>query len=66
MNNVIKFPPPWEVYEFSWGTAVKHRKGRWSSAFISNKDGTESQYIDFTKIHGTSIEIDDAGIRFLS
>jgi len=26
---------PWEVVRFPWGTAVRHRKGKWDVAFLS-------------------------------
>lgn len=27
---------PWEVREFAWGTAVKHKKGEYTNLFLRN------------------------------
>ncbi|WP_179107175.1 hypothetical protein [Sediminibacillus massiliensis] len=52
----IKDFKPYEVVEFDWGTAVRHRNGKWEKLFIS-PDGQE---IDVTNIevilHGNGIE----------
>jgi hypothetical protein len=33
MDNVTDLSP-WESVKFSWGTAVRHRKGRWTNVFL--------------------------------
>lgn len=46
---------PWEVVRFSWGTAVRHRKGKWNVAFLS-PDAYEINLED------VDAELSDAGI----
>ncbi len=32
-DNIVELNP-WETVEFQWGTATRHRKGRWDSVFL--------------------------------
>ena len=48
---------PWEVYEFPWGSAVKHVKGKWDKLFIK----PDAQEIDVSVLH---IELGNQGIYF--
>jgi len=57
MNNVVDFLP-YEVYEFYWGTAVKHRNGRWEKIFLK----TDGQEIDVSHL---DIIVHENGIEFL-
>ncbi len=45
---------PWEVVEFSWGTAVRKRNGDWTHVFIGDQE------LDVTgmnvRLHGNGIE----------
>lgn len=47
---------PWEVVEFSWGTAVRKRNGDWTHVFIGDQE------LDVT---GMNVRIYDNGIEFL-
>jgi hypothetical protein len=47
---------PYEVVEFSWGTAVRHRKGKWETLFLK-PDGQE---IDVSKMN---VVLHDNGIE---
>ena len=49
----------WEVYEFSWGTAVREqRTGKWTNIFLK-PDGQE---IDVSCLN---VELHENGIEFL-
>lgn len=50
---------PWEVVEFAWGVAMKHRKGRWEKLFLA----PDAQEIDVSKL---DIILDDEGITILT
>ena len=47
----------WEVYVFPWGTAVRHRRGKWQKVFL--KGGQE---IDVSNM---DVIIDEYGITFI-
>ena len=49
---------PWEVVEFDWGTAVRHRSGRWDTVFIR----PTGQEID---VSGIDVILHDNGIEFI-
>ncbi len=49
---------PYELVEFAWGTAVKHRNGRWEKVFIKPL----AQEIDVTEL---DVVLHDNGIEFL-
>lgn len=49
---------PWEVHEFPWGSAIKHRNGRWEKIFLK-PDGLE---ID---VRHRPVILTDYGIEFL-
>ncbi|MGM0846931.1 MAG: hypothetical protein ACQEUT_18385 [Bacillota bacterium] len=49
---------PWEVVRFSWGTAVRHRKGKWVTAFLF----PSAQEIDLSDV---DVILHDNGIEFL-
>lgn len=49
---------PWEVHEFSWGTAIKHRNGSWERIFLK----PTGQEIDVTRV---PVLLSDVGIEFL-
>lgn len=57
MENVVEFKP-YEVYEFSWGSAVKHRNGEWDKVFLK----PNAQEIDVSKLN---VIIHDNGIEFI-
>ena len=50
---------PWEVVEFAWGAAMKHRKGRWEKLYLA----PDAQEIDVSKI---DVILDDDGITILT
>ena len=57
-NNIIPLHR-WEVYEFSWGTAVKEqRTGKWTNIFLK-PDGQE------INVSLLNIELHENGIEFL-
>ena len=57
-SNVIQLHR-WEVYEFSWGTAVREqRTDKWTNIFLKS-DGQE---IDVSLLN---IELHENGIEFL-
>lgn len=43
MGEVVELNP-WEVHEFPWGTAVKHRKGNWTHIFIGDQQLNVEKY----------------------
>lgn len=49
---------PWVVVEFDWGTAVRHRNGRWDTLFIS----PSGQEIDVSEL---DVVLHDNGIEFI-
>ena len=49
---------PYEVYEFTWGSAIKKKKGEWEKIFLK-PDGKE---IDVSNMN---IILHDNGIEFL-
>jgi len=57
MSKVIELNP-WEVYEFPWGSAVKHRCGDWEKIYLK-PDGLE---ID---VRHRPVSLTDFGIEFL-
>ena len=48
---------PYEVYEFSWGVAVKHRKGKWERIFLK----PDAQEIDVSNL---DVIVHEYGIEF--
>lgn len=48
---------PWETVVFPWGTAVRHRKGRYETIIL--RDGQE---ID---VSGYNVTLSDSGIHIL-
>lgn len=57
MGNVMKLLP-YEVYEYSWGSAVKHRNGNWDKVFIK----PNAQEIDLSNLE---VIIHENGIEFI-
>lgn len=57
VDKLVKMSP-YEVYEFPWGTAVKHRKGAWEKVFLK----PSGQEID---VSGLNILLHENGIEFL-
>lgn len=55
-DNVIKFLPH-EVYEFNWGSAIKHHNGKWDKIFLK----PNAQEIDVSEmnviLHENGIEL---------
>jgi len=47
----------WEVYVFQWGTAIRHRRGKWQKVFL-----TGGQEIDVSNM---DVIIDEYGITFI-
>lgn len=37
---------PWEVKEFAWGAALRHRRGKWEKLFIA----PDAQEVDVSQI----------------
>lgn len=54
----VKQLQPYEVVEFSWGTAVRHRNGKWENIFI--RPG--GQEIDASEL---DVVLRDNGIEFV-
>jgi hypothetical protein len=46
---------PWGVYEFPWGTAVKHEKGNWSIVCINGHE---------INVEGMNVILHQNGIEF--
>ena len=57
MDNVVDFRP-WEVWEFSWGSAMKHHNGRWEKAVLR----PSGQEIDLSDLN---VILHDNGIEFI-
>jgi hypothetical protein len=58
-NYIIPLQLRWEVYQFSWGSAIKDtRLDKWVTAFIS----PDAQEIDLQHLN---IKLHDNGIEFL-
>ncbi|MCG5104442.1 hypothetical protein [Oceanobacillus alkalisoli] len=57
MGNIIDLLP-YEVYEYSWGSAVKHRNGKWDKVFLK----PDAQEIDVSNIE---VVIHETGIEFI-
>ncbi len=49
---------PWEVVEFPWGIAVRHRKGKWETIILRNS----GQEIDVSDVN---IILHENGIEFV-
>lgn len=56
MSNVTQLQP-YEIVEFSWGTAVRHRNGNWENIFIR----PSGQEIDVSELE---VVLHDNGIEF--
>ena len=56
MENVIEFLP-YEVVEFEWGTAVRHRNGDWEKIFLK----PNGQEIDVSELN---VDVHEYGIEF--
>lgn len=54
--NKVHSLKPWEVVEFSWGTAVRKRNGGWTHVFIGDQE------LDVT---GMNVRLNGNGIEFL-
>jgi len=54
MGEVVELNP-WEVREFPWGSAMKHRKGKWSIIFIGDQQINVEKY---------NVILRDGGILF--
>lgn len=56
MTNVVPLST-YEVHEFSWGSAIKHRNGDWEKVFLK----PDAQEIDVTALnvilHDNGVEI---------
>ncbi len=50
---------PWEVVEFSWGTAVRHRKGKWETLILR----PNGQEIDVSNL---DLILHENGIEFVN
>lgn len=48
----------WEVKEFAWGAAMRHRKGKWEKLFIA----PDAQEVDVSQI---DVSIYDDSITFV-
>jgi hypothetical protein len=55
MNNVINLYP-YEVYKFSWGSAVKKRNGKWTHIFIGEQE---------INVEGIEVILHENGIEFV-
>lgn len=57
MSNVTELLP-WETVSFSWGTAVRHRGGKWTNLFL---------YPDAQEINVEHLDVilHDNGIEFV-
>ena len=49
---------PWEVIEFAWGAAMRHRKGKWEKLFIA----PDAQEIDVSQL---DVILDHKSITFV-
>lgn len=54
----VKQLKPYEVVEFEWGTAVRHRNGKWEHIFIR----PSGQEINVSKL---DVVLHDNGIEFV-
>lgn len=54
--NKVHSLKPWELVEFSWGTAVRKRNGDWTHIFIGDQE------MDVT---GMNVRLHGNGIEFL-
>ena len=50
---------PWEVVQFSWGTGVRHRKGKWDRLYL-NGTGQE------INVEHMNVILHDNGIEFVT
>lgn len=57
MSKIIKMQP-YEVVEFDWGTAMKHRNGEWDKVFLK----PDAKEIDVSKLN---VILHNNGIEFL-
>ena len=57
MGNIVELLP-YEVYKFPWGSAIKHRSGKWEKIFLT----PNAQEIDVSEL---SVIIHENGIEFL-
>ena len=57
MNEVVELKP-WRVYEFPWGTAIRHQKGHWTNVYLK----PTGQEIDVSNLN---VILHDNGIEFL-
>lgn len=57
MDNVTKLEA-WETVKFPWGTAVRHRKGRWTNVYLY----PEAQEIN---VEHLDVILHDNGIEFI-
>lgn len=55
MTKVIPLEP-WEVHQFPWGSAVRHRNGKWTNVILSN-----GQDVDVSEMN---VIIHENGIEF--
>ncbi|WP_079708093.1 hypothetical protein [Paraliobacillus ryukyuensis] len=58
MNNIAELKP-YEVFEYGWGTAVKHKNGDWEKIFLK----PTGQEIDVTSLN---VILHDNGIEFFA
>lgn len=49
---------PWETVEFTWGCAVRHRKGEWETIILK----PDAQEID---VRHLKVVLHDNGIEFI-
>lgn len=57
MDNVVEFYP-YEVYEFTWGSAIKRKNGKWEKVFLK----PNAQEIDVSNLNVVILE---NGIEFI-
>ena len=46
---------PWEVVEFDWGCAIRHRKGSWQTIIFSDNQELDVSNMDVI-LHDNGIE----------
>lgn len=57
MSNVVGLQP-WEVVSFPWGSAVRHRNGKWTHLFLS----PDAQEIN---VEHLNVVLHENGIEFI-
>lgn len=54
MSEIINLQP-YEVYTFTWGTAIKHSKGKWERVILNNGQEIDTSELEVV-LHYNGIE----------